>query len=409
MIRRPPLAIPNPNSVPTEEGVPNELEVTRNNTQTDETMMPPESPTFKKLKKPRVSDPEPPFFKAIVPLMKIAWPSWRTATTWLMITECALCVTFAWAFNFYSELTGSFSSAVEANNKYLFKLTMGYILFAVFVGGFVNGAIMYLGDRIVVESWNARLTKYFLGRYLSPLVYYRVQSMVKDPDQRIGYDIHMFCSKLKILLFGTPLLVGLPPGLLSIFATTVWLTVTIWRRGGWFCAIGTYAFFTVFAILNHVFAIMAAKATQKEKQHAAEYRFAHTYLRLHSEHVAFLDGHEVEESKLMGLLKRIVGFARSVALRTFPINTSSNFFFIWALDLAYMVPGLSWRYVGGVNYDTDTFLALSSLVLNLMYNLTAFLMLARDFSEFLAATRRLYELYGAMEEVEEYLQLEAER
>jgi ABC-type uncharacterized transport system fused permease/ATPase subunit len=339
-------------------------------------------------------------------LKTIACASFDRHTALLVSFELVLTLTFGWAYRFVASASGMWTIGIQENNSAVMEKALFNMIFAMIVGGVVNGAVIYVGDLLLLTVWNAKLSKFVLDLYMKPMAFYRVQSELPDPEARIATDIPNFCLKLRILLFGTPLLISMPPGLLAVLTSSLWSSIEIAQVGGWFTVAVTVGFFGMFVILNRIFVPIAARAMKADSSRYSSYRFSHVHLRLHSEHVAFLRGEDAELSKMTKQLAEIVAQSQSIALRTAPINTSGNFFFIWCVALAFTAPGFSWLYVGSEKYTVDEFYTVSTLVVNLCYSLTAILLLATEFSEFSSATKRVGEIIFALQRTNRSLEAE---
>jgi len=341
------------------------------------------------------------FWREFSPLLFMMWPHLRGPSTALFVSQVSLALMYAWSYNYYAELTGTFATSIQENDKNKFIATMFAMVFSVVLGSFANATILFLGDLQCFEYWFGNLSKNFLRRYLRPLVYYKVLPSVPDPDQRISHDIYKICEKLKLILFGTPMYIGA----IALVATTTWFTITLWIRGGWLCPILTYAYFTIFTFFNQSLVISVSKEGKAHSQKHGDYRFAHTYLRLHAEHVAFLDGHAVEERKLSQLLSAFVNHARAVALRTYPLNTCSQIFYWGSSCMAYLIPGIVWWTKSGKdNFSVEDFIAVSTIIGSLMYQLSTLMLLSQEVAELVGITSRVAEMSVALDEAHETLQ-----
>jgi ABC-type uncharacterized transport system fused permease/ATPase subunit len=202
------------------------------------------------------------------------------------------------------------------------------------------------------------------------------------------------------------LLIGMPPGLISVVTSAVWFCISIADLESWFSVLATLAFFSCFLLLNRFLVPFAAMAMKAELRSYSAYRFAHSHLRLHSEHVGFLKGEYLEESKLKSLMNRVINKSRAVAARSTTINVAASFFFIYCNTLGFVIPALSWRYLDIADLEINTYFALSNLITNLCLALVTALVLGTEFAELEAATIRVGELLMALDVVESALTAE---
>jgi len=345
------------------------------------------------------------FCEAFWNLLKLMWPSPFHSVTVLVLCQCAFVLWYAWAYNYINIQSGKIAGAIEANDGTAFDKAFGLAVYGVAVGALSNGLILYTGDLLSMTVWNALLGKHYMSRYFNKLVYYRILSEIPDPDQRIGNDVMRFCLKVKYLLFGTTMYVGF----FTVLVSVIVMSATLVRVGGWFSTLSVYACFIFFVLLNKLFIIPAARAAKAEAEAVSVYRFTHTYLRVNSEHVAFLAGHNVERRKLYELLRTCIARARVLALRSFPMNTTAVLFsWVGGFGAGYFIPGLDWRYRENHRMkDMDTFVTVNATIISIMYNLSTLILLAQEFSELMSATTRLSELSAALTHVEIALEREA--
>eukprot|EP00760_Papus_ankaliazontas_P001239 PhM_4_TR10434/c0_g1_i1/m.20004 len=321
-----------------------------------------------------------------------------TAVLALIVLQFAMSIFYAWAYNSYAVLTGDFAGAIETKDRNAFRSAMIGMVACVLLGTVVNALILLVGDVLTKHIWMDRISVHYLKRYMAPMVSYNVLHTTKDADQRLSHDVMQLCHKLRIILFGTPMYVGAT----SVCCCTVWFTISLWQRGGYFCPTVSFLTFFVFTIINRFLMNPAATAREAEKKLEAEYVFAHSYFRMHSEDIAFLNGSGIEEQRLEGILRTLVHNARMVEFRTFPLNASSNLFYWGVSVVAYIIPGASWWLGsdGNNNIDVDDFVALSTLVSSLMTNMSTLLLLSEELSSLLVLIHRLDQFSRALERVE---------
>ena len=233
-------------------------------------------------------------------------------------------------------------------------------------GAASNASILYVGEFLLLSNWRGTLIKSLHKTYFANNVYFRMVHLdqrMGDPDHRIANDVSAFMLKAKLIFFGTPMYSGTLPVLVS----TCWFSKSLIESTGYFTVCGALAFFMFFSILNRLIMIPATNASSMQGKLHSDFSFAHTYFRMHGEHVAFLGGADTERDKMNTMLDNMVTHARHEALIHVPLNFSSNVFY-WGITCAsYLIPGAQWSMMGDESLaDVDKFITTQSLCYSLL-------------------------------------------
>jgi putative ATP-binding cassette transporter len=314
-------------------------------------------------------------------------------------------VVYAWTYQVVSVLPGPLVEAVVKGDNASFVNKVIIMCLAVALGALSNAAIVAVGEYLCLNHVRGLITRSLTAAYITDRVYYKLaflDSRITDPDSRITRDVESFCDSLKLLFFGTPMYTGYFATTTSLVAFTYTLVTT--ANGGWGLVFLTLGMFLLSVLLAWLLSRLSAVARTSLGQSSARFQSLHSHFFTHTEHIAFLDGHEQEQRKLDDSLSSVLSDSKRVALRTLPLNCST-FGFYWGNSvLCYALPGL--LYFSSPTEVTGE--ALSSMLVSdatvlyaFMSSLSMYLLLSQVTSTLMAATARVGELCEVLESVRE--------
>eukprot|EP01012_Entosiphon_sulcatum_P050228 TRINITY_DN6900_c0_g1_i1.p1 TRINITY_DN6900_c0_g1~~TRINITY_DN6900_c0_g1_i1.p1 ORF type:complete len:670 (+),score=93.49 TRINITY_DN6900_c0_g1_i1:43-2052(+) len=321
------------------------------------------------------------------------------AASGLCALQIGLAALYAYAYNLYAVLSGPFVEAITEHDRSKFRTQLIRMLLSVVLGAATNAAQLAIGELITGHYWRLRLSEVLQEKYLSYKTYYLVvhaDSRIDNPDQRIAQDVQTFCQKLQLLLFGAPTFNGIVP----CAATIIWFSVSLQELTGWWGPLVCFLYFIVSTIINKFLIAPVGRAVNVQAATQGDFRFAHTYLRAHVEHVAFLEGADREHAKLSTLLAITLAKFRRAVMWRFPLNTSSMAFYWGSGLMSYLIPGVAWWAFDVTSVtDVDSFVSISSVAVNLLYVYSYIILLAQEFSEVVGITGRIGEFIQVLDEL----------
>jgi ABC-type uncharacterized transport system fused permease/ATPase subunit len=337
---------------------------------------------------------EPSSLKRLRRLSAIAWPTLRSPITLLMGMQVLLSLVYAWAYNYMSNHTGQVVTAIVDKNREEFYRWSGRLLLAAVAGAVANSVILSLGEYMCHVLFRRNLTTYLHGRYSADMSYYKLlildhRAASNDPHIRISHDVNVFCAKLKLILFGTPMYVGY----ICTTITSVYFFYTLANEGGWFVPIASLGFFVICALLSTLLTRAPSKTSEKLAEANSAFFRAHSLMASHAEHIAFLRGAAEEVAKLNLLLRATFKPLRRNALLHLPLNIWTIFFFWGCQLMSNALPGFAWLWVGEERFtDYTTVVNVSSVCFSCLSTLSTYLLLAEEWSELVASCSRVSEL-----------------
>lgn len=343
------------------------------------------------------------FWQRFLALRRIFWPAVFCRTSSLVLFAVVMSVVYAWTYQVVSVLPGPLTEAVVKGDRAQFMEDVIIMCLAVALGALSNALIVAVGEYLCLTHVRGLITRQLTEVYITDRVYYKLaflDSRITDPDSRITRDVEAFCDALKLLFFGTPMYTGYFATTASLVAFTVTLVTT--ANGGWGLVFMTLGMFLLSVLLAWLLSRLSAVARTSLGHASARFQSLHSHFSAHTEHIAFLDGHEQEQRKLDESLSSVLLSSKRVALRTLPLNCST-FGFYWGNSvLCYALPGL--LYFSSPTQETGE--ALSSALVSdatvlyaFMSSLSMYLLLSQVTSTLMAATARVGELFEVIESV----------
>lgn len=330
-------------------------------------------------------------------LARIGAVVWAGRSWQLGAVSIALAVMYAWSYNYFAELTGDFTQAVVDRDTRRFSAALFWLALTIVIGSLASTAMLYVGERMTLGVWRRRLTDHIADRYFRPRVSFQMTLLdgrISDADQRIASDVTALCQHCKMVVFGAPMYMGVLPVVIS----TAWFCTTLWIKVGWFCPIASIAFFLVFAGVNRVLMTRVHDVVKKGLGAIGAYRFAHTYLRLHAETVAFLAGHDRERQRSDACLDKVLDYSMQESRWHVPINFNANAFYWGTGAIAYIVPGLAW-FMLKQDLDVNTFVAVATIISSMLYQLAYLIQLSQEITQLLAVADRVAELLDVLDDI----------
>ena len=340
------------------------------------------------------------FFWRLLMIVKIILPTARSWDAVILVLQCGLAVTYAWSYDYMANTSGEIVDAITARDEALFYRKTLKILFAAVAGSLANSMIIMLGEYLCLDRFRGRLTQTITERYIHRRNYFKMIHLdrrIQDPDSRIAQDVHQFCTKLKLILFGTPMYVGY----IGTTATTIYFFQSLARKSTLFVPSAAILCFLVTSVVSSLLSVKPTQALNTLQEANSRFQHTHTYFAMHSEHIAFLDGHERERVKMNAQLSDAQKASKLVALLNFPLNFCTMLFFWGNQLLSYVIPGFSWLWFGNLDYtDAGTLVSVSALLYSFLSTITTYLLLSQEWTELIASTTRVGELVELLEDVE---------
>ncbi|ROT35146.1 ATP-binding cassette sub-family D member 1 [Sodiomyces alkalinus F11] len=243
----------------------------------------------KKKKKKRV-ELNREFFGALLRLLRIVIPGWRSKEARLLISHSFFLVVRTLISVKVAAMDGQIvKSLVKGNGREFLKRIVWWMLIAV-PATFTNSMLSYHQAELSL-NYRTRLTQYIHDKYLSQLTFYGITALddrIKNPDQLIAVDVAKFSSSLAELYS------NLAKPLLDMTIYTYQLSKSVGGEGVVFMSLLVQLSANVMRALTPPFGRYVADEARLE----GEFRFQHSRLIDHSEEVALYAGHGVEKDTL---------------------------------------------------------------------------------------------------------------
>ncbi|MGV8804275.1 MAG: ABC transporter ATP-binding protein/permease [Polaromonas sp.] len=243
----------------------------------------------------------------------IARPYWYSDERWRARGMLALLVVLLLgqtAFNvLFNQETGEFTSALAARDGERFWASI-WRYTAILVTAVPIYALHYYVRDTLGLRWRRWLTDRFLARYFHDRAYYRLDSDIDNPDQRIAEDINSFTQKS---LYFAMIALGSVIQLVA-FASVLW-TIS---PGLVYFLIGYAVLSTVFT--GAVFGRRLIGLNFFQLQREANFRFNLVRVREHAEPIAFHDGEAREMSSLQRVFATLYSNYQKVLIWQFRLN-----------------------------------------------------------------------------------------
>jgi ABC-type uncharacterized transport system fused permease/ATPase subunit len=337
-------------------------------------------------------------FAFLLRVRRILWPKLVDPVTFWFVLQLGLSVLYAWASNFVANNAGNIAEAIVDQNEAEFYRLCLHVLGVSVLGSVANSMILSSGEYVCHGLFRERLTQHLHEAYEADEAYYRLvllptTSPITDPHVRIANDANAFCSKLKVILFGTPMYVGY----ICTTITSAYFFYTLTGEGGWFVSVGTIVLFACSAVGSTLLGKPPAKTSKQVAAANSAFVKGHDHFAAHAEHVAFLGGEVEELIKLDGLLTSTYGPVRTASYLHLPLNIWTMLFYWGGQLLAVLIPGLAWLWAGDDQLtDYTTMINVSAACYTCLTTLTTYLLLSEEFSELAGYSARLSELLDAL-------------
>ncbi len=212
-----------------------------------------------------------------------------------------------------------FNAIQDRDAETFWRLLLTVWIFWVVVA--VTMAIYQYALRSTLDiHWRTWLTQFYVKRWLSGSVPYRMQvfgAQTDNPDQRIQEDINKF----------TTVTIQLTLGILSQVSTLVSFSVILWTISADFTLPGTevvvpgllfwiaLVYAVVATYVTHLIGRPLIRLNFMQEKYEADFRFSLARLREYGEQVSLLKGQAAERARLGGQFRHIVeNFFRQVSI-----------------------------------------------------------------------------------------------
>jgi len=308
------------------------------------------------------------FFKRIVHLLKVLFPSWNVRETYDIGLLTIFLVLRTFLSIYISTIQGGIVKSIIKMDWSMFLKKIGSMALCAVPASFINSYLDFLNKSLAIH-FRKSITHYFHNKYLDGMTYYQltnIDARIPNPDQRLTQDIDKWAHSLSNLYSN----VSKP--ILDIVLFSKKLAVLLgWQGPGYI--ILWYVFSTfILRILSPAF----GRLTAIEQQLEGSYRACHTDLVHHSEEIAFYRGQTWEKTRLNASFKELTTHSRSVALRRLYMGSFDAMLTKYgAVLVGYAVLGIpvfgakKEDYLSKVNGDasaiTRDYIRNSSLLINL--------------------------------------------
>eukprot|EP00484_Ammonia_sp_Unknown_P000578 CAMPEP_0197021052 /NCGR_PEP_ID=MMETSP1384-20130603/1940_1 /TAXON_ID=29189 /ORGANISM="Ammonia sp." /LENGTH=640 /DNA_ID=CAMNT_0042448801 /DNA_START=97 /DNA_END=2019 /DNA_ORIENTATION=+ len=339
------------------------------------------------------------FTRRMLAIRRIIWPKFLSIETLLMFVQICLSCGYAWSYVEMSINAGEILTAVNEQNTSSFAYWVLWTGGMLLVGSLSNAAIVCLGNYMCLTVFRRRLTHHLTDKYMQRKTYFKMIHLdrrIEDPETRLVFDIHTMCLKMKLILFGAPMYVGY----IATTVSLVYFFATLLQETGWFVPVLTVATFIASTLISQLLAIKPARISRKYDDVQSEYISSHSYFAMHSEHVAFLDGHEREKQRMDEQLNELTKRNTQFSVWTFPLNFVTILYYWGNQWFCYIIPGLAWLWTNNVEItDYTTLVNVSATLYGLLWTMTTYLLLFQEMSELAASTSRVGEYMEILDQV----------
>lgn len=267
----------------------------------------------------------------------------------------------------------------------------------------VNSAMEYY-SKLLALAFRERLTKYFHGKYLQKMFYYKIcnlDSRIQNPDQRLTQDLDKWAHSLANLYlnFTKPCL-------------DIWLfSRKLAELVGWEGPAITFLWYFISACIIRVVSPAFGKLTAIEQKLEGEYRAKHSDLLNHSEEIAFYNGSDWEKTHINNKFYELHHHIKEVLYRRFLMGIYDSMLVKYgAVMVGYTVIGLpvfgpkKEKYLKEIGNDpskiTKDYVRNSSLLINLAKAIGRIVVSYKDVQNLAGYTTLIYEMKEVLDDLE---------
>ncbi|KAK0389788.1 hypothetical protein NLU13_3361 [Sarocladium strictum] len=230
------------------------------------------------------------FFRALLRLLKIVVPGWRSKEARMLISHTFFLVMRTLISVRVAEMDGAIVKAlVKGKGKEFLTRIVWWMLIAI-PATFTNSMLSYHQAELSLK-YRTRLTQFIHDKYLSQLTFYGITALddrIKNADQLIAVDVSKFSNSLAELYS------NLAKPMLDMTIYTYSLSKSVGGEGVVFMSLLVQLSANVMRALTPPFGKYVADEARLE----GEFRYAHSRLIDYSEEVALYNGHTAEKDTL---------------------------------------------------------------------------------------------------------------
>lgn len=238
------------------------------------------------------------FFVRLRRLLKIAIPGPLSREAVMLAVLGVFLVFRTWLSIRIAEVNGTIVRAIVDQQFGTFLRRIGVLLSIAVPASAVNSTLKFLGNHLGL-NFRRRLVAHFHARYFQPMMYYKVlnlDSRVASPDQALTDAVDQWGKSLSELYS------NITKPTLDIILFSRKLAELVGVQGP--LAIMGYYFVSgvIIRLISPPFGRLTAEAQRRE----GELRYVHNRLIMHSEEVAFYNGHKRERAIVNGKFAAVV-------------------------------------------------------------------------------------------------------
>ena len=230
------------------------------------------------------------FFSRLWELVKIVIPSWKTQEVGYLIGLTVFLYLRTYLSIYLATVKGRIVKGIIKLDLNLFLKGLLNLALCAFPGSFINSCMTFF-NRSLAINFRARLTTYFMDKYLKDLVYYQMTNLdqrILTPDQRLTTDIEKWATSLANLYS------NISKPVLDIILFSRKLSTLVGIEGPLYVIL--WYLFT--GVLLRFVSPSFGKLFAVEQKLEGDYRACHTDLVNHAEEVAFFRGNQWEKNRL---------------------------------------------------------------------------------------------------------------
>ncbi|SPO03342.1 related to adrenoleukodystrophy protein [Cephalotrichum gorgonifer] len=230
------------------------------------------------------------FFRALLRLLRIVIPGWRSKEARLLISHSFFLVVRTLISVKVASMDGAIVKSLVKGNGREFLISIVWWMVIAVPATFTNSMLSYHQAELSLK-YRTRLTQYIHDKYLSQLTFYGLSALddrIKNPDQLIAVDVAKFSNSLAELYS------NLAKPLLDMTIYTYSLSRSVGGEGVVLMTLLVQLSANVMRALTPPFGKYVADEARLE----GEFRFQHSRLIDYGEEVALYAGHDIEKDTL---------------------------------------------------------------------------------------------------------------
>lgn len=247
------------------------------------------------------------FFKRIMYLLKVLFPTWKVREVYDIGLLTVFLVLRTFLSIYLSSIQGGIVKAIIKSDWNMFLKKLGGMALCAIPASFINSYLDYLNKSLAIH-FRKNITNYFHNKYLDGMTYYQltnIDARIPNPDQRLTQDIDKWAHSLSNLYSNVS-----KPLLDIVLFSKKLATLLGWQGPG-----GIILWYILSTGALRVVSPAFGKLTAIEQQLEGSYRACHTDLVHHSEEIAFYRGQNWEKTRLNASFKDLTTHSKSVALK----------------------------------------------------------------------------------------------